>query len=569
MPLTKEKQDQAKKVVVVLTQRMRTTKVRIPDRVEDMSLRWLCDTPFFSEFLLRFNYYLTNDIPTMGVNSIKGRLNLYINEKFMNGGMKLPKIGEDGRPIIKMGKDGKPKLDKNGDVQFVMETWKGLNDRELEAVLVHEIMHLVRMHHERLHDSNPYIWNISGDMLINEDIKEMEIAGRKLKLPAGAIYLKMARDDGYKGEAVTEPLYDWLLDIQQQYQNQMQDLLQQQGGQGQGQCQTCGGSGQSKDKCETCGGTGKVPKKDESSGDKDGKGNGQGKEKSDKKDGKGSGDQGDQGQGDQQQSNGGNGAGGQEMENCPDCNGSGNQPCPDCGGTGGGNGRDTFDARYGSNIDVHEVFQESDELAESTIKEAIDTAKIRGWGRLSGNMIEKLEELTQPAKLPWPKLLRKALSNYIFSHGQIYENSWSRRNRRQLPLPGIKKLSNRVVIGVDTSGSIGNREFQQFFAELEKIVKEGSSITLVQWDTTVKDVKEGYNKGDWRKIEIKGRGGTDVQKTFDWMIENKREKDLLVMLTDGYFDYGYDVKELNVLWCVTVDGNEPPGGKVVHIEMQQ
>ena len=86
-----------------------------------------------------------------------------------------------------------------------------MTEEELEGVLVHEIEHLIRAHGERALEDH-YVWNIAGDMLINDDITTMTIGNRKLELPKGAVYLTQAKADGYKGESITEELYFWLLD---------------------------------------------------------------------------------------------------------------------------------------------------------------------------------------------------------------------------------------------------------------------------------------------------------------------------------------------------------------------
>ena len=452
-----------KKIISIANNRMITKKVRIPSRLEKLSLQWLRVAPFFSEFLLRFNYFYTDDISTIGVNSTKGRINLYINKEFMNGGGKQIKIGEDGLPVTKKDDKGNDVLNEKGKIQYEMVDWKGLSDRELEGVLIHEIMHLIRLHHERIKDSQPYIWNIAGDMLINDDIKDMKIDNRKVELPDGAIYLEMAKKEGYKGEPVTEPLYDWLLSERDKMMKNS-FLIE---------------------------------------------------------------------------------------------------------GTGSSSGSNDFDKKFNSKIDDHNLLNESDELAESTIKEVINTGRIRGWGSISGEAVTKLENLCKPAKVNWRSLLRKNISSHIFAHGNIYENSWSKRNRRHLPLPGIKKLSTRAVIGVDTSGSISNESLKQFFTEIERIIKNIQNLSVVQWDTKVKDVWNRYKKNDWKKINIKGRGGTDAQDMFDWMIKNKRRKDLLIMFTDGYFSYDYDLHRIKTLWCVTDNTQRPKGGQIIYIDVDE
>jgi hypothetical protein len=497
--LTEEQKAQARSALVaagVVAPKLK--KVRIPERFEDISLRWVKQAPFFSEFMLRFHFYQTNDIPTAGVNVIRSNLNFYFNPEFINGGGFRPKIGTDGHPVLITDDEGNPVLDGRGQVQAEMVPREALTDQELEGLLIHEIMHIIRIHHERSLEDHQ-LFNVAADMLINNDIKNMRINGRELALPEGGVYLDMATNPTqrpglpeikpYKGEPITEPLYLWLMDVREQFQDAMQDLIKNQQGQPGG----------------------------------DGEGGGQG-------DG-------------QQEGSGSDGA--QQ-----------------------GKG-DLFDVLFGSGIDVHEIMGEADDLSQSTIKEIMDSAKMRGWGNVSGDAVQRIEELMKPAKISWRQVLRKTLSPLVHDYGPHFENTWSRRNRRQLPLPGLRRLSNKLIIAIDTSGSINSNELEQFFVEIEKIVRDFSQLIVLQWDTRIVDVELKYKKGDWKYITVKGRGGTHVQCVFDWMKENGYEKYPLVNFTDGWFDYGFETYGIKPIWCVTQPDSKVPHGKNIHIDINE
>jgi len=524
--LTEDQKEHARSALVmagIIAPRLK--KVRIPKRFEDISLMWVKQAPFFSEFMLRFHFYETKDIPTAGVNCIRGNLNFYFNPQFIDGGGERPEIGKDGHPVFITDTQGAPVLDAKGKIQYNMVPHEALSTSELEGLLIHEIQHIVRLHHERSLEDHQ-LFNIAADMLINDDVKHMKINGRDLSLPEGGVYLEMAtkptqrpgmpKIEPYKGEKVTEPLYLWLMDVRQQFQDAMQDMLKNSPQSGQGQ-----GGGQPQ-KCDSCGGDGK---------EKDEQGNGTG-------------------------------------QPCPDCGGSGQQPGPGQGGQQG-TGNDLFDALFGSKIDVHEVMSASDELSEAAIKEIIESAKMRGWGNVSGDAVQRLEELLKPAQIPWRQLLRRAISPLIHDYGPHYESTWGRRNRRNLPLPGLRRLSNKLVIGIDTSGSIGNDEIGQFFAEIEKICRDFSQLVIVQWDTDIKQVNDNYKRGGWKQIKVKGRGGTDVQCIFNWMIENGYKKYSLVNFTDGYFDHSFDHKGISTIWACTTADPHIPHGKNIFIDLKK
>ncbi|MBM6672196.1 hypothetical protein H6B14_15810, partial [Phocaeicola coprophilus] len=49
------------------------------------------------------------------------------------------------------------------------------------GILIHEINHLIRRHFERVGTRNPLLWNVAGDLEINDDL-----SANGIKLPAGA-----------------------------------------------------------------------------------------------------------------------------------------------------------------------------------------------------------------------------------------------------------------------------------------------------------------------------------------------------------------------------------------------
>lgn len=486
-----------------LYKNMTLKRIRMPDRFSEVSKLWLRDAPFYSEFMMRFNFFETEGIETFGVNCIDSRINLYFNPLYLNGGEDYIKFDQKtGKPLVKRNKSGAIVRDMNGNIVYETEKTLGLkktdDGNEVEAILVHEIMHLVLLTQERRLDDAD-IWNIASDMIINDMISKMTIGGRNLPLPQGGVYLKDARDRGYTGPEVTEDLYHWLI----QKRSEMAKSKT---------CKKCGGSG--KQECSTCGGSGK---------DKKGK-------------------------------------------PCPDCNGSGEEQCDECNGHGE-QSDELFDSIFKSHIDTHELLRDNDNLTESILEDIVKCAQSKGYGSISGDGLEMLKELVKPPKINWKRELRQALSSQVHGHGTSRTESWMKPNRRSLPLPGNRRLENEIYIGIDTSGSISSEELSQFFAEIEAIVRDFSKLTIFQWDTKIKSTIKNYRRGKWKDIEIKGRGGTDPQCVFDWMEANNKYKYTLVMLTDGDFSYKFEPYRAKTVWCVTRDNNNPPHGRVIHLNI--
>jgi predicted metal-dependent peptidase len=215
--------------------------------------------------------------------------------------------------------------------------------------------------------------------------------------------------------------------------------------------------------------------------------------------------------------------------------------CDGAGGDKHGAGKTLLDRikGAGAGMDDHRILNTCDELSAQALGKIIESAVLRGWGSMGGMGTLALQGLLRPAPLDWRRLLRRVLSP-VHDYGPHVEYSWARRNRKNLPLPGKKKLANKLIVAVDTSGSISEAALQVFFAELEKIVRDFSQLVLIQWDTRVSAVEAVYKKGCWKGLEIKGRGGTDVQCVFDWVVAQGYEKYPLLIFTDGVFDQNFD-----------------------------
>lgn len=259
---------------------------------------------------------------------------------------------------------------------------------------------------------------------------------------------------------------------------------------------------------------------------------------------------------------------------CTECGGSGkvdseedegDVKCPNCNGSGkddqqGGNGNKEL-----KTIDNHGKQKEVGELDKQVIDEIINHAKSRSWGSVSGSVVSHVRELIKTKKIPWREKLSKLMTKHVHEPGNIYENTWSKRNRRGLPLPGLRKKSKKIVVTVDTSGSVSDEDLAKFFGQIEKIIKDYSQITLIQWDTQINSVKK-YEKGDWKNIEINGRGGTIIQPVFDYVNEKLPKTSAIVNFTDGWFDWNINTYGIETIWALVDNFEEAPIGKTVFVK---
>jgi predicted metal-dependent peptidase len=342
--------------------------------------------------------------------------------------------------------------------------------KELFAVIQHEIEHIVRCHCIRSGHRNPEAWNIAADMTVN---------GRKTAPRIG--YQEPSTNElivPLKGNIIWIP-EDWQHDQTSEF---YYDRLEKQ------------------QKTPCCGQCGKpLPGK----GKDEGKGKGKGK-------GKGEGE----GQG------GGSGDGEPAEGQCPQCG----QEAGDSYGYGGVSGKV---------IDDHSTWNQSDvseDEARQIVKDVVDQATEKCQGHAPSHLEQAIAELAKPV-IRWRELIRHYLGKHVGNSRKTY----SRRNRRRRVF-GMAGVSHHaaatITVIIDTSGSIGSRELEQFFAEIESLSSR-AKIFILQWDAAFQGY-DPYRRGDWRKLTVKGRGGTDMVGPIDWLIDNSLVPDCTVMLTDGY-----------------------------------
>jgi predicted metal-dependent peptidase len=393
-----------------------------------------------------------------------------------------------------------------------------LTIRELFAVIQHEIEHIVRCHCVRVGSRNPEAWNIAADMCVNGPKKKPRIGYQEPT--TGELIVPL------KGNIIWIP-EDWEQDgTSEKYYDKLKKKQQGMGG----CCKNCGRPlSKSGGKKQGQGGSGKQP----GQGQGQGKGQGQG--------GKGQQPgQGGSGQGQQP----GQGGGGQGQCNCPTCGGDMNSDY-------------NFGGVQGGVIDDHSVWNQTDvspDEARQVIKDVVDQATSKCQGHCPGHLLEAIAELNKPV-VRWRELLRQ----YLGKHAGNQRRTYSRRNRRRQEF-GTKGISRHaasdVTVIVDTSGSIGKEELQQFFAEIEAISAR-SRVWLLQWDHAFQGYAR-YRRGDWKKLEVKGRGGTDMAAPIEWLCENGLVKDAQIMLTDGFCNYADD-KHFPLITVITTPEGSTDG----------
>jgi predicted metal-dependent peptidase len=194
--------------------------------------------------------------------------------------------------------------------------------------------------------------------------------------------------------------------------------------------------------------------------------------------------------------------------------------------------------------------------------QAIRSAKMCGLE--PANLARPLEE-NRESKQDWRAILRDFVAATTPS-----DYRWTPPNRRYISrglyLPSVERSGlGRIVVAVDTSGSIGTHELEQFAGEISAIADEvkPESIHVVYCDAAVQATEE-FLPSDPIQLTPQGGGGTDFRPVFDWVAENQVDPVCLIYLTD-LCCYSYPVDpEFPVLW-VTNSRTTAPFGETVRI----
>jgi predicted metal-dependent peptidase len=176
-----------------------------------------------------------------------------------------------------------------------------------------------------------------------------------------------------------------------------------------------------------------------------------------------------------------------------------------------------------------EISRQTHEWAIAS-EQALRAAKACGYD--PGATERTLKEARESAQ-DWRSILRDFIDA---THPSDYR--WSPPNRRfvasGLYLPSLMRTGiGEIVIVVDTSGSIGTAELEQFAGEITAINEEAQPerIHVIYCDAAVQGVEE-FGPGEPIKLSPKGGGGTDFMPAFSWVEENGIVPKCLIYLTD-------------------------------------
>jgi len=229
------------------------------------------------------------------------------------------------------------------------------------------------------------------------------------------------------------------------------------------------------------------------------------------------------------------------------------------------NAEETEEEQNAEDKEEESTSSKSDEKQEE-MKEQFEQIfqKHKRQGNLPQNMHLVVPEYFSH-KVDW----REFLYGYIATHAKS-TYSFSPPNMKYLYrgicLPSLSSDLLRIVVAIDTSGSVDEELLSTFMGEVSSVMQQypNYEIDLITADAKIQTHRV-FLPGESLDYEVSGGGGTDFRPVFDYIDKHIDYPTLLIYFTDGdgrfpEFEASYDV-----LW-VMPDEVVVPFGEVVVLE---
>lgn len=205
-------------------------------------------------------------------------------------------------------------------------------------------------------------------------------------------------------------------------------------------------------------------------------------------------------------------------------------------------------------MEIGRMTQAERDILEEALNRIIETTVQRvgprGIGKLPAGLKAYLDNLVIALKprLNWRRVLRIFTANASRTY---IKNTIRRPSKRYGTTPGMKvRNKQKILVAIDTSGSISMPDLEEFFGEMYHIWRQGAEIMVVECDTVIQ------NKYIYRGVTPKfvmGRGGTQFDAPIHFA-NDEYMPDAIVYFTDGYAAVPAVKSRKPVLWMVSSSG---------------
>ena len=156
------------------------------------------------------------------------------------------------------------------------------------------------------------------------------------------------------------------------------------------------------------------------------------------------------------------------------------------------------------------------------------------WGSLPLGMVELIQKAAE-GRIDYRNALR-AFRSSILSQKRHLTRMYPSRRFGFEQMGSRYEFTTRLLVAIDTSGSVGSEELGRYYRIITTFFKYGiQEIDVLMFDddvqgepVTLKEAQKGK-----QTFEVKGRGGTSFQAPVNY-VANHPDYDGLIIMTDGY-----------------------------------
>ena len=215
---------------------------------------------------------------------------------------------------------------------------------------------------------------------------------------------------------------------------------------------------------------------------------------------------------------------------------------------------------------VRELMRAKIEVAENEMQQYLDSDKNCS---LEQNIVKRKQQMLKPNyflnTLKLKRIITKALA---CGKSPTYQKPNRKRQGTNIIFKGKKKDNGmKLVIGIDVSGSVSDKELQEMLNMIYGLNKKKKDFLfdIIYWSNN--DIKKNKtftdNVSDIREFAKKAvfsTGGTDVETFHKYLNEKYKNNPIEVInITDGYFSYDRNLND-NIIKYHFVLTNPAPGG---------
>ena len=175
---------------------------------------------------------------------------------------------------------------------------------------------------------------------------------------------------------------------------------------------------------------------------------------------------------------------------------------------------------------------EEDQFQSRLITDLIQSTT--SWGSMPGGMIELIKKAAE-GKIDFRSALRGFRASILSEKRRLTRMRPSRRF-------GFEQMGSRydfvtrILVVVDTSGSVGSEELGRYFNIITTFFKYGIQqvdVLMFDWEIQGDIMKLDEAKKRKQEFKVQGRGGTNFQAPVDYVAKHP-EYDGMIVITDGY-----------------------------------